>query len=117
LQRSLDYRRGAFLLASLLIVLATVTGVAVGGSFAPTDSDGDGLTDATENSLGTDPDAIDSDGDGINDSVERTRPDGTGPGEAVDTDDEDGPDGDLDATVLPAIDETNTSSTVREGSY
>jgi hypothetical protein len=107
LQRSLDYRRGAFLLASLLIVLATVTGVAVGESFAPTDSDGDGLTDATENSLGTDPGAVDSDGDN----------DGDGIDDYLDTDDEDGPDGDLDAAVLPAIDETNKSSTVREGSY
>lgn len=34
------------------------------------DSDGDGLTNAQENALGTDPNSTDSDGDGISDGVE-----------------------------------------------
>ena len=34
------------------------------------DSDGDGLTDAEEAELGTDPDLADSDGDGIDDSCD-----------------------------------------------
>jgi len=37
---------------------------------APVDSDGDGLTDAEEQSLGTNPNNADTDGDGIDDGVE-----------------------------------------------
>ena len=44
----------------------------------PTDSDGDGLTDAEELSLGTDPENPDSDGDGLTDYEERHTY-GTGP--------------------------------------
>ena len=44
----------------------------------PTDSDGDGLTDAEELSLGTDPENPDSDGDGLTDYEERHNY-GTGP--------------------------------------
>ncbi len=39
-------------------------------SLSPLDSDGDGLTDAEEAALGTDPDAPDSDGDAYDDGVE-----------------------------------------------
>ena len=40
------------------------------GPEASADSDGDGLTDAEEASLGTDPNAADSDGDGLDDLTE-----------------------------------------------
>ena len=38
--------------------------------FLEVDSDGDGLTDAEEEELGSDPDLVDSDGDGFEDGVE-----------------------------------------------
>ena len=108
----------------------TLSGVAVDTSIAATDGDRDGLTDATENDIGTDPNDPDTDGDGITDDVETTRPDGTGPGEAVDTDgdgdstpdyrnpkDDSGPDADLDAAELPAIDETNKEQPCARSSY
>ncbi len=44
----------------------------VGADDAPvaTDGDGDGLTDAEEDGLGTDPDDADSDDDGLTDGAE-----------------------------------------------
>jgi hypothetical protein len=77
------------------------TGV-VGGQFV--DFDGDGLTASQEAQLGTNQTAADSDGDGINDAVETTRIDGTGPGEAVDTDG----DGTIDALDLDSDDDGRT---------
>ncbi|MEW6775200.1 MAG: hypothetical protein AB1405_02830 [Bdellovibrionota bacterium] len=62
------------------------------------DSDGDGLTDALEALLGTDPDLFDSDGDGIGDFAE------TSGGTDVDTDGDDTPDAlddDSDGDGLP----------------
>ena len=60
-----------------------------------TDTDGDGLTDAQEKTLGTDPNNADTDGDGIKDGVEvgsdPKKPidtDGDGKIDALDTDDD-----------------------------
>ena len=60
---------------------------ATGCSASQRDTDDDGLTDALEASLGTDPHAADSDGDGISDHIE------TDGGSPVDTDG----DGEIDA--------------------
>ncbi len=51
------------------------------------DRDGDGVSDATETALGTDPTKVDSDGDGINDNIELS-PTGstTGPYGAINSD-------------------------------
>ena len=48
-------------------------GIAIGGPTDPepsTDTDGDGLTDSEEATLGTDPNLADSDGDGFSDGQE-----------------------------------------------
>jgi hypothetical protein len=74
----------------------------VDGQFV--DFDGDGLTADQEAQLGTKPTVADSDGDGINDAVETTRTDGTGPGEAVDTDG----DGTIDARDTDSDDDGRT---------
>jgi Bacterial TSP3 repeat len=62
------------------------SGDCTGGKCAG-DSDGDGVSDAIENALGTDPLRKDTDGDGVPDNVELS-PDhsGNGPFSAVDTD-------------------------------
>ncbi len=67
---------------------ATCTAVA-------TDTDGDGLTDAQETAIGTDPTKVDSDGDGVDDKTEvgssvtnPTDTDGDGTIDALDTDDD-----------------------------
>lgn len=57
-----------------------------------TDTDGDGLTDAQEAQLGSDPNAIDTDGDGVDDYTEVVTY-GTNP-TAADTDGDSLPDGD-----------------------
>lgn len=57
------------LLTASLLLLATACGD-VKDNTADADSDGDGLTDAEEADLGTDPQAADSDGDGIDDADE-----------------------------------------------
>ncbi|MBI5091279.1 MAG: carboxypeptidase regulatory-like domain-containing protein [Candidatus Hydrogenedentes bacterium] len=44
--------------------------VALSATPVDVDSDGDGLTDTEETTLGTDPNNVDTDGDGINDDVE-----------------------------------------------
>jgi hypothetical protein len=46
---SLDRRREFILIITVLFAFAALSGVAVDTSVAATDSDGDGLTDATEN--------------------------------------------------------------------
>jgi|AntDeeMinimDraft_6_1070357.scaffolds.fasta_scaffold00880_3 PGF-pre-PGF domain-containing protein len=77
-------------------------------NFLDPDNDGDGLDDETELALGTDPNDADSDGDGIDDGTETTLPDGTAPGEAVDTDDDntiDALDTDADADGVDDSDE------------
>ncbi|MBK7864174.1 MAG: hypothetical protein IPJ65_37380 [Archangiaceae bacterium] len=52
-----------------------------------TDSDGDGVSDADERTVGTNPSSIDSDGDGISDRLEgRVDTDGDGVIDALDTD-------------------------------
>ncbi|MGB0846372.1 MAG: IPTL-CTERM sorting domain-containing protein [Thiolinea sp.] len=68
------------------------------------DSDGDGLTDTEENTLGTDPNKADSDGDGINDSDEV----GSNKSSPVDTDEDgtiDALDTDDDNDGVPTVDE------------
>ncbi|MEM9067309.1 MAG: hypothetical protein AAGE52_02345 [Myxococcota bacterium] len=57
--------------------------------FADTDSDNDGLSDARERELGTNPRAIDSDGDGVTDlgEVDGTGTDPTDPTSTIDMDD------------------------------
>jgi hypothetical protein len=54
----------------------------IGATNVQNDSDGDGLTDGQETTLGTDPDNADSDGDGVNDGAEV----GANVGSPVDTD-------------------------------
>lgn len=73
----------------------TVT-VTVEKSSTPVDTDGDGLSDATETALGTDPQSADTDGDSIDDKTEIgpdiTKPldtDGDGTINAKDKDDDD----------------------------
>jgi len=83
---SLARRRGFILIITVLSVFAALSGVTVNTSVAATDSDGDGLTDATGNDTGTDLNDPDTDGDGITDNVETIRPEGAGPDEAVNTD-------------------------------
>jgi len=53
------------------------------GGGGDVDSDGDGLTDAEENEIGTDPDNIDSDGDGFSDGEEWEE--GSDPTDGTDT--------------------------------
>ena len=107
---------GHLQLFSYFFVVSDPIRAVADASVAATDSGGDGLTDATENTLGTALRDADSDGDGISDTVETTHPDGTGPGEVVDNDgthnyrdpkDDHGPNTDPPAAVRPVIDETN----------
>ena len=62
-------------LGSLLVLLSSGCVLDFGGpgdgdSASPVDSDGDGLSDAEEAALGTDPDSVDTDGDGYGDGDE-----------------------------------------------
>ncbi len=66
-----------------------------GGCSPVADSDGDGITDDLEGTLGTDPQNPDSDGDGLTD-LDETTPPGGGPLAKVDTDG----DGTIDALDL-----------------
>ncbi|MGB1585756.1 MAG: hypothetical protein ACPHID_01765 [Thermoplasmatota archaeon] len=50
---------------SMAIILLMVTLAGCAEDASTTDSDGDGLSDATEQSLGTDPQVADTDGDGV----------------------------------------------------
>jgi len=70
------------------------------GTCAPVDTDGDGLTDILEKSIGTDPTKVDTDGDGISDFVEtnggsKINTDGDSTIDALDLDSDD--DGILDS--------------------
>lgn len=68
------------------------------------DSDGDGLTDAEEAAIGSDPYAPDSDGDGIGDAAEASGDtDGDGLPDALDPDD----DGDGVSTLAEGADDTD----------
>ncbi len=69
------------------------------------DTDGDGVPDATETSLGTNPNAKDSDGDGITDNFELSAA-GVAPFSAVDTDG----DGTIDALDLDSDDDCVTDA-------
>ena len=62
-------RRNWFLWARLLCFLLLL-GLPIRGWAADEDSDGDGLFDALEDLLGTDPNLADSDTDGIDDFIE-----------------------------------------------
>ncbi len=53
---------------------------------APVDTDGDGVSDEDEKTLGTDPNKKDTDGDGIPDNVELSGSGDEGPFTAIDTD-------------------------------
>jgi hypothetical protein len=118
LSTSLDYGGGILLVVTVLFAFAVVSGAAVGSVATGADSDGDGVTDATESTLGTDPNDANSDGDGTNDATEVLGDtDGDGTPDYRDDADEDGPDGDLDSHGIAAIDETTKSSIVWEGSY
>ncbi len=85
------------------------------------DSDGDGLTDNTEDSLGTDPELADSDGDGVDDLTEVGDPssptdtDGDTIIDALDEDDDgdglDTVDEDLDGDGDPTNDDTDGDGT------
>jgi hypothetical protein len=68
-----------------------------GASGFQNDSDGDGLTDGEEATLGTNPNSADSDGDGVNDGAEV----GSNPGAPLDTD------GD---TIIDALESSLTDS-------
>src|SRR5690606_21357844 len=62
---------------------AEATAPAGGVDCSQVDSDGDGLTDAIEREIGTDPTKKDSDGDGVSDFDEDTDGDGLTNGEEV----------------------------------
>jgi len=62
------------------------TAVCVDGKCAEKDTDGDGVPDVLETTLGTDPTKKDTDGDGIPDNVELSATGGTGPYSKIDTD-------------------------------
>lgn len=73
----MSYRRWTLILPCALLLLAASGcdgkvggGADAGGDAGQRDSDGDGLTDAEEEALGTDPNNADSDGDGIPDGDE-----------------------------------------------
>ena len=80
-QTAAEYMGALFLAALIVAALLTVLpglgartadlvdSIAGGGAAtsATADNDGDGLTNAEEEALGTDPDAVDSDGDGVSD--------------------------------------------------
>jgi hypothetical protein len=70
-KESFDHRQGGVLFFVGVVVLSGVADVAAGGPVATVDSDGDGLSDATEDALGTDPNDVDTDGDGI-DAIDET---------------------------------------------
>lgn len=66
-----DDRSPAPLLVLVLGLVVLVAGVALAlGAVGPTDSDGDGLSDARERALGTDPEDPDTDGDRLPDGWE-----------------------------------------------
>ncbi|TKX73917.1 hypothetical protein EXE46_11755 [Halorubrum sp. GN11_10-6_MGM] len=76
---------------SCFLAFAVLSGVAAVTPVAATDSDGDGPTDTTENDLGSAPNDLDTDGNRIADNVETTRPKS-----------------DLNAAIVPAINESNS---------
>jgi hypothetical protein len=71
------------------------------------DTDGDGVPDTTETTLGTNPNAKDSDADGITDNFELSASGGTGPFSAIDTDS----DGTIDALDHDSDDDCVTDAT------
>lgn len=76
------------------------------GCTKPTDTDGDGVSDSTETTLGTDPNKADSDGDGIPDGVELSPSGADGPYSKIDTDG----DGTIDA-----LDTDSDGDTILDG--
>jgi len=102
----------------VFLAVSVLSGVTLGSSVTATDTDGNRLTDATESTLGTDPNDVDSDGDGANNPNEATGDnDGDGTPDYRDPKDDAGPDGDLKAAELPAIDEKNKEQPCARGSY
>lgn len=77
------------------------------------DSDGDGISDVLEVSLGTDPDNVDSDGDGINDNVETSMTGSAGPFTGIDTDG----DGTIDALDHDSDNDCATDMAEGTGGY
>jgi hypothetical protein len=80
---------------------AEVACAKAGAAAATSDADGDGITDADEHALGTDPNAADSDGDGVGDGDEVRA--GTDP-----------LDGDADGDGLPDRDEAELGTDPRK---
>jgi MYXO-CTERM domain-containing protein len=77
------------------------------------DTDGDGVPDAVEIAIGTNPNAKDSDGDGIQDNIELSATGGAGPFSAFDTDG----DGVIDALDTDSDNDCSTDATEGVGAY
>lgn len=81
------------------------------GTCSAVDTDGDGVPDSVETTLGTDPTKADSDGDGITDNVELSASGSNGPFSKIDTDRDgkiDALDTDSDNDCLPDASEHAT---------
>ncbi len=83
------------------------------GTCAPTDTDGDGVSDVAEAAFGTDPTKADTDGDGISDAAELSATGSAGPFAAIDSDVDgviDAKDADSDNDGIPDATEKGAAS-------